>query len=71
MHNFVCYIRFALDSVLSRIQNCAAGKLKDGDTADEKLRDVIIKDLEDIKTKIDGLSRKDLLASYCVLKRLF
>jgi hypothetical protein len=32
------------------------------------LRDVINEDLNDIKTKIDALSRKDLLASYCFLK---
>ncbi len=45
-----------------------ADKLKDGDIADEKWREKIIEDLEDIKSKIDGLARKDLLASYRFFK---
>ena len=54
--------------VLNKVRSSAAEKLKDGDTTDEKLRDVIIEDLDDIKTKIDALSRKDLRSSYCFLK---
>ena len=61
-------ISSALGLVLNKARHSAADKLKDGDVIDEKLRDVIIEDLNDIKTKIDGLSRKDLLASYCFLK---
>ena len=61
-------ISFALGLVLNKVRHSAADKLKDGDVIDKKLRDVIIEDLNDIKTKIDGLSRTDLLASYCLLK---
>ena len=61
-------ISSALGLVLNKARTTAADKLKDGDTTDEKLRDVINEDLNDIKTKIDALSRKDLLASYCFLK---
>jgi hypothetical protein len=57
-----------LGLVLGKARNSAAEKLKDGDTTDGKLRDVIVEDLDNIKTKIDALSRKDLLASYCSLK---
>ena len=61
-------ISSALGLVLNKARTTAADKLKDGDTTHEKLRDVINEDLNDIKTKIDALSRKDLLASYCFLK---
>ena len=58
-----------LGLVLNKARNTAADKLKQrGDVTDEKLRNVIIEDLNDIKTKIDGLARKDLLASYSFLK---
>ena len=57
-----------LGLVLGKARNSAAEKLKDGDTTDDKLRDVIVEDLDNIKTKIDALARKDLLASYCFLK---
>ena len=41
----------------------AAEKLKDGDVTDEKFRGLIVREIDDIKSKLDGLSRKDLLAS--------
>ncbi len=61
-------ISSTLGLVLNKARSSAAEKLKDGDTTDEKLRDVIIEDLDDINTKIDALSRKDLRSSYCFLK---
>ena len=61
-------ISSALGLELNKARTTATDKLKDGDITDEKLRDVINEDLNDIKTKIDGLSRKDLLASYSFLK---
>ena len=44
-----------------------AGKLK-GDMTDEKCRQWIVRDMDDIKTKLDGLARKDLLTSISFLK---
>ena len=41
----------------------AAEKLKEGDVTDQKFRGLIIREIDDIKSKLDGLSRKDLLAS--------
>ena len=41
----------------------AAEKLKDGDVADQKFRGLIVREIDDIKSKLDGLSKKDLLAS--------
>ena len=41
----------------------AAENLKEGDVANKKVRDLIVREVEDIKSKLDGLSRKDLLAA--------
>ena len=41
----------------------AAEKLKDGDVTDQKFRGLIVREIVDIKSKLDGLSRKDLRAS--------
>ena len=48
-------------------RNHTAGKLK-GDMTDEKCPQLIVSELDDIKTKLDGLARKDLLASISFLK---
>jgi hypothetical protein len=42
----------------NKARNSTAAKLKDGD----------VRELNDIKTKPDGLSREDLLSGYCFLK---
>ena len=52
----------------NKARDFVAKKLKDGDTTHEKLREVIIRDLNDIKTTLDCLSRKDLLSSYSFLQ---
>ena len=41
----------------------AAKKLKDGDVTDHQFRSIIMREIDDVKSKLDGLSRKDLLAS--------
>ena len=41
----------------------AAKKLKDGDVTDQHFRSIIMREIDDVKSKLDGLSRKDLLAS--------
>ena len=46
----------------------AAEKLKDGDVTDQKFRALIVREIDDIKSKLDGLSRKDLLASISFFK---
>ena len=49
-------------------RNKAAEKLKDGDVTNQKFRSLIIREIDDIKSKLDGLSRKDLLASISFFK---
>ena len=49
--------------IVNKGRDAAAERLKDGDVADQKFRAVIVGEMEDIKTKLDGLARKDLLAA--------
>ena len=51
-----------------KARDSAANKLKDGDLADEKLREIIVQDLTVIKSKLDCLSLKDLDSSYSFLE---
>ena len=41
----------------------AAENLKDGDVTGQKFRALIVREIDDVKSKLDGLSRKDLGAS--------
>ena len=41
----------------------AAERLREGDVTERKFRNLIVREIDDIKSKLDGLSRKDLLAS--------
>ena len=52
----------------NKAQDAIAKRLKDGDITDAKLREIVVRELNDIKTKIDGLSRKDMLSSYSFLQ---
>ena len=51
-----------------KVRDHTANKLKEGDMTDEKCRQLIVRELDDIKTKIDGLARKDLLSAVNFLK---
>ena len=52
----------------NKIRDSTAAKLQHGDVTDTKIREIVIRELNDIKTKLDGLSRKDLLSSYSFLR---
>ena len=52
----------------NKARDKTAESLKDGDITDAKLREIVVRELNDIKTKLDGLSRKDLLSSYSFLQ---
>ena len=51
------------------MRDSTAAKLQDGDVTDAKIREIVVRDLNDIKTKLEGLSRKDLLSSYHFLNQ--
>ena len=52
----------------SKLRDYTAERLSEGDLNDEKFRQVFVRELDDIKSKLDGLSRKDLLASLSFFK---
>ncbi|CAB3984546.1 Tripartite motif-containing 3 [Paramuricea clavata] len=52
----------------NKARDSTAAKLKDGDVTDAKVREIVVRELNDIKMKLDGLSRKDLLSSYNFLQ---
>ena len=47
----------------TKARNILAERLKEGDVADQKFRDLIVSDIKDIKSKLDALSRNDLGAA--------
>ena len=53
----------------NKVRDSTAAKLQDGDVTDAKIREIVVRELNDIKTKLEGLSRKDLLSSYRFLKQ--
>ena len=61
-------LRSTVGLLCDKARDSGADKLKDGDLTDETMRKMIVKDLTDIKTKLDSLSLKDLEASVSFLK---
>ena len=45
-----------------------AEKLNEGDVTDQKFRGLIVREIDEIKSNLDGLARKDLLASISLFK---
>ena len=45
-----------------------AEKLNEGDVTDQKFRGLIVREIDEIKSKLDGLARKDLLASISLFR---
>ena len=52
----------------NKVRDTAAESLKDGDITDAKLREIVVRELNDIRSKLDGLSRSYLLSSYSFLQ---
>ena len=52
----------------NKTRDWAAVKLQHGDVTDAQIREIVVRELNDIKTKLDALSRKDLLSSYSFLR---
>jgi len=57
-----------LSLLLNNSRDKAATKLKEGDVTDQKFRGLIVREIDDIKSKLDGLARKDLVASISFFK---
>ena len=52
----------------NKARDATAAKLKDGDVTDEKVRKIVTRELDDVRTKLESLSRNDLLTSYTFLQ---
>ena len=61
-------LKFTFGILANKIRGGIAERLKDGDVTDEECRRLMVRELDDIKTKLDGLARKDLLSSLCFLQ---
>ncbi|XP_068673425.1 uncharacterized protein [Montipora foliosa] len=56
-------LKATLGFLVDKARDRAVEKLKDGDVVDQKIREIIAREIEDVKSKLDALSRKDLLAA--------
>jgi hypothetical protein len=61
-------VKLTFGLLANTIRSGIAERLKDGDVTDEECRRLIVRELDDIKSKLDGLARKDLLSSLCFLQ---
>ena len=61
-------VKLTFGFLAKKIRSGIAERLKDGDVTDEECRRLIVRELDDIKSKLDGLARKDLLSSLCFLQ---
>ena len=52
----------------NKVRDSTAAELKDGGFTDTKIREFVVRELNDIKTKLDALSLKELKYSYVGLK---
>ena len=46
-----------------------AEQLKNGDLTSQRLRELVVREIDDIKSKLDGLARKDLLTGISYLRK--
>ena len=60
----VCVFKATVGFLVNKSRDAAAEKLKDGDVTNQRLRDLIARELSEVKSKLDGLARKDLLLFY-------
>ena len=55
--------KFTIGLAATKARDILAERLKEGDVADQKFRELIVSDIKDIKSKLDALSRNDLGAA--------
>ncbi len=57
-------LRSTVGLLLNKARDATAKNLQEGDVTDAKIRGMIVRELDDVKTKIDALARTDLHTSY-------
>lgn len=65
---FTAVFKATIGLLVSKGRDVAAQRLKDGDVTDQKFRGLIVREIDDIKSKLDGIARKELLASISFFK---
>lgn len=55
-------------SLIEKGRDLLAEKLREGDVEDERFRSLIVREIEDIKSKLDSIALRDLLASVSFFK---
>ena len=61
-------LKATIGLLASKGRDVAARKLKEGDVTDQKFRGLIVREIDDIKSKLEGIARKELLASISFFK---
>ena len=61
-------LKSTIGLIVDKGRDLAAKNLTEGDVTDERFRIMIIRELDDIKSKLDGMARKDLLTSISFFK---
>ena len=59
----VSAVKMTFGLFLTKVRDSLSENLKDGDLNSEELRSLITSNMENIRTKIDALSRRELLSS--------
>ena len=54
--------------LINKARDTAAEKLREGDVTDQKFRGLIVREIDQINSKLDGLAKKDLLSSISAFK---
>ena len=62
-------LKFAFGLISNKLRTYGAEKLQDGGLTDQKFRGFIVRELDDIKSKLDAMSRKDLCTSISCLQQ--
>lgn len=64
----IAVLQATVGLLLDKARDVAAENLRHGDVTDQKLRTLVVREIENIKQKLEGLARQDLLASICFFK---
>lgn len=60
-------IKSTLGLLVNKFRDVAASKLSEGDLTDENFRGVVVREINEIREKLDGLARKDVYSSLSFL----
>ena len=64
----ICVLKTTVGTLVDKGRKMAAEKLKEGDVTDEQFRRLVVREIDEIKSKLDGLARTNLLASISFFK---